>query len=176
MHEHRVGPASAPVSSQPEPFHVYKRHLPHWRNQGSTYFTTWRLHKRQSDLTPQERDIVFSALKFFDQKRFHLHACVVMNDHVHTLVEPCDSWALQSLVHTWKSFSANEIYRQGARKGALWQREYFDRLIRSEVEFREKRDYILRNPFKRWEAITEYKWMDGAGAEAGPTTVWHLDG
>ena len=47
-----------------------------------------------------------------------------------------------------KGRSARAINRQRGRSGPLWQKERFDRLIRSEKEYQEKRDYILNNAVK----------------------------
>ena len=160
-----VGPASVPVQSP----NYYKRHLPHWRNPGVTYFVTWRLASRQPDLIAEERDVVVETLAHFQLKRYALFAYVVMNDHVHTLVAPHRDFSLQSVVHSWKSFSAHRMQREYAREGSVWQREYFDRIMRHEAEFEEKRGYILANPFKRWPGLGDYRWVDGTGTEAGPT-------
>ncbi len=45
------------------------------------------------------------------------------------------------------------------RVGAIWQAEYFDRIIRDDTEFFEKARYIMNNPIKRWPEIEEYKWV-----------------
>jgi hypothetical protein len=124
----------------------------------------------QPDLMPIERTTVLQTLLYFQQQRYALHAYVVMNDHVHTLVSPHPEHSLQTIVHSWKSFSARRLQQEHCREGAVWQREYFDRIIRNEMEFTEKRDYILANPAKRWPGVAGYLWMDGTGTEAGPTT------
>jgi REP element-mobilizing transposase RayT len=110
-------------------------------------------------LGPEERDEVVSALRHFDGGRLRLHAFVVMNDHVHALVSPSGAEPLERLVHSWKSFSAHQIHALGARKGQVWQDEYFDRIVRDESEFLEKARYIVNNPWKRWPQITEYRWV-----------------
>lgn len=81
-----------------------------------------------------------------------------MDDHVHVLVRPYEGFALEKVVHSWKSFSSHKL-RQGPEKHQLWQNESEDRIIRNELELREKMEYILKNPFKRWPDIEEYAWM-----------------
>ncbi|MNL82443.1 hypothetical protein D3C87_2098270 [compost metagenome] len=61
------------------------------------------------------------------------------------------------------------------REGAVWQREYFDRIVRHEVEFSQTMAYILNNPFKRWPGLEMYRWVDGTGTEAGPTGACSLE-
>jgi len=85
----------------------YRRRLPHWRLKGSIYFVTWRSQKMQPHLTPGERSLVVSALKYFDLQRYELLAYVVMPDHVHVLVQPLDDYAFQDIVRSWKSYASN---------------------------------------------------------------------
>jgi REP-associated tyrosine transposase len=136
----------------------YRRRLPHWRLDGAIYFVTWRLTRGWPDLDGAERDTILSSLLHFHGSRCALYACVVMNDHVHALVEPCEHVELEELIHSWKSFSANRLQRSG-RTGRIWQPEYFDRLIRDEHEFAEKLRYIATNPFTRWPGIESYPWV-----------------
>jgi REP element-mobilizing transposase RayT len=159
-----VAPASAPEKRKRKnntmsDFHIYHRDLPHWRQDGAVYFVTWRLHLKQAALSNQERDLVLDAIRHFDGERYAILIAVVMDDHVHVLVYPREGIALESLCHTWKSFTANQLQRKFQRQGAVWQKESFDRIPRQEREIREKATYILNNPFKRWPEIKEYKWL-----------------
>ncbi len=82
-----------------------------------------------------------------------------MNDHVHVLVRPNKNVALDALLHSWKSVSAFQLQRAFHRRNAIWQREYFDRVVRDESEWLEKMRYIAGNPVKRWPTITSYQWV-----------------
>ena len=83
-------------------------------------------------------------------------AFVVMPDHFHgmILIEP-PALALPDAVHRLKSLTT-ALYRRGvydrswpAFAGRLWQRNYFERIIRDEAELVETRQYIEHNPFDR---------------------------
>lgn len=167
--------AIVPASSFQEQFTVYRRNLPHWRLAAATYFVTWRLHKAQADLSPEERDVVVSALGHFDGERYQLFAYVVMNDHVHAIVKPLGDSRLEQILHSWKSFTVRQLRRERGRIGSVWQDESFDRIIRHEDEFWEKAGYILDNPAKRWPGSPTYRWAwlrslgDQAGTKARPT-------
>ncbi len=137
---------------------IYHRRLPHWRLHGSTYFVTWRLERGQGELQPHEREVVLRAVRHFDNKRYELWAYAVMDDHVHALVTPFTQWRLEAVVNSWKSYSARRIQHGRGIRGPLWQREYYDRIIRDEREFLEKAQYILDNPFKRWPELQDYEW------------------
>ncbi len=144
----------------PEDFFIYRRNLPHWRLSGSVYFLTWRMHEKQSELQPAERTLVASAIKHFDGQRYKLYGYVVMNDHCHALLEPRSGYTIQQIMYSWKSFTANRLQREHGRIGAVWQREYFDRIMRDENEFIEKLQYIVNNPQKRWPGAKSYQWVE----------------
>ncbi|MBM4284652.1 MAG: transposase [Deltaproteobacteria bacterium] len=152
---------------------IYRRWLPHWRLTGGVYFVTWRLHPEQTELAPVERDVIVSALHHFAGKRYEFLALVVMPNHVHVLVKPHDGFALQGIVHSWKSFTAYRLQREFGRIRSVWQDEYFDRIVRDEAEFLEKANYIFTNPAKVF-GDQEYPWvwvkiLEEAGTEARPT-------
>jgi REP element-mobilizing transposase RayT len=161
--------------AEPE-FWRYFGHLPHWRLTGAIYFATWKLHKVQTDLVPDERDQIVMALRHFDGDRYQLLGFVVMNDHVHVLVQPLRGAALERILHSWKSFTARQFQRAGGRKGAVWQKESFDRIVRNEAELWEKAAYILGNPRKRWPGITDYAWVWLRHSDEGGEAAAHAKG
>ena len=126
-----------------------------WRH----YFVTWRLAGGQSELSSAERSLIVQCLRHFDQKKYELLAYVVMDDHVHALVTPIGTAALEQVVHGWKSFTTHQLQHAFGRIGRVWQTEYFDRVVRDEAELLEKATYILHNPWKRWPELEEYLWV-----------------
>lgn len=138
---------------------VYRRHLPHWRAEGATYFVTWRLHRSQPHLEPAERDLVVSVLRHFEDERYSLEAYVIMNDHVHVVVTPRPGIELEEVLHSWKSFSAKRLQREHRRSGAVWQNEYHDRIVRDDAELTRKIRYVQRNPVRRWPECHHYPWV-----------------
>ncbi len=92
--------------------------------------------------------IVADALTFFNGQRYHLHAWCVMPNHVHVIVEPFQGHKLDQIVHSWKSFTANEINKALRRTGQVWQHEPYDHIIRSEKEYAFQLDYVWSNPDK----------------------------
>jgi putative transposase len=58
---------------------------------------------------------------------------------------------LPEFVRAFKSFSARRINQLRNMPGvAIWQRSFYDRIIRNEWEFHNIRDYIQTNP-QRWQ-------------------------
>jgi len=99
------------------------------------------------------RQIVEEALWHFAGERYALYAYVVMPSHVHVLFMPAGANTLSAVVAGWKQFSAHAIHAANGEKGALWQKESFDTLVRSERHFKTILSYIKRNdPQRAWVA------------------------
>jgi REP element-mobilizing transposase RayT len=144
---------------------IYRHRLPHVRVDGAIYFVTWRVRIGQSELSEDERDCAAATIRHFDRDRYLLHAYVIMNDHVHVLVEPCPGFRLERIVQSWKSYTTNLMRRTGWRQNVVWQDEYFDRVVRNDAEYEQKRDYILHNPYQRWPNISSYRWCWAIGLD-----------
>ena len=137
---------------------IAQRDLPHWTYSDSIYFVTWRIAKETPDLCPEERSLVSGAISQFHEKRYDLFAWVVMNDHVHALTRLRQGYSLSKVLHTWKSFTANQLQRKFQRRGSVWQDETYDHIIRTEREFYDTVRYILNNAYKRW-GVEDYPWV-----------------
>jgi REP element-mobilizing transposase RayT len=72
----------------------------------------------------------------------------IMPNHVHVLCKLEGESTLSHVMQRWKGASAVEINRLLGRSGALWQREYHDRLVRDMDHFHDCRIYIRNNPVK----------------------------
>ncbi len=129
------------------------------RLEGATYFVTWRLRREQPELSPQERTVVATALRHHDGDRYRLYGYVVMNDHIHVVVEPVPGRRLETIVQGWKSYTAHRLSKGTSRVSPVWLDEYFDRVIRSEAELTEKLNYICSNPSTRWPELQTYQWL-----------------
>jgi REP element-mobilizing transposase RayT len=92
------------------------------------------------------RKLVSGALLHFHGERYHLDQFVIMPNHVHVLFHPLGENQLEDILQTWKRYSAREINKLRGKAGSLWQREYWDRLIRSEKQLEWTRNYIRKNP------------------------------
>lgn len=139
----------------------YRRHLPHWRVDapGIVYLVTWHLASGQPGLASAERDVVAAAIRFWQDRRCVLVAWVVMDDHVHVILTLLAGERLEALLHSWKSFTAHQLTRNGARVAPVWQDESFDRVLRDEEELEQKTRYVCSNPLKRWPEARDYAWV-----------------
>ena len=97
---------------------------------------------------PKNSKIVADALRHFNGERVELASFAVMPNHVHVLFRPLGEHALPEILRVWKGFTAREINKRIGTTGALWQDEYWDRLIRTEQHFIKAAQYIRENPVK----------------------------
>jgi len=98
--------------------------------------------------------------------RIHLHAVVVMPDHVHMLLTSlrnANGWPfpLVDILQCFKSASAHRINKLLHTSGPVWEEESFDHVLRSDESLEEKFEYIKQNPVvaglvRRPE---EYRWL-----------------
>jgi REP element-mobilizing transposase RayT len=110
----------------------------------------------------------------FHGSHYHLHAWVVMPNHVHVLIEPLVGHDLRAIVHAWKSYTAKVILKNTAgqrpalpAKTRIWQADYWDRFIRNERHYHATVDYIHQNPVKAGLAAKAEDWpWSSMGARA----------
>jgi putative transposase len=95
---------------------------------------------------PANAAIVEQALLHGDGQRYQLAAWCVMPTHVHVVLEQMPDCPLGKVVHSWKSFTAHEINKRERRTGQIWRREYFDRFMRSPMQFEWTVNYVENNP------------------------------
>ena len=156
-------------------FRVYRRNLPHWELPESVYFITFSTADRFT-LSDSAKDVVLSSFHFHDGKKYILHACVIMDDHVHCILQPMEIlnkaqarrpvppkqyYSLAQITHSIKSYSAHRIQKLLNEKDNIWQDESYDRILRDEKEYLEKMSYIINNPMKTGlaEQPQDYRWL-----------------
>ena len=102
---------------------------------------------------------VVEALRKGDRElaHYHLHAFVVMPNHVHALLEPLIPPVLSlKTIKGTAARSANTILGRTGRP--FWQEESFDHWVRSGAEFERIRSYIERNPVRAGLATKPQDW------------------
>src|ERR1051326_8398246 len=129
-----------------------KRRLPHFERPWAKYAVAFSTYKRRQ-LTPEQRNIVLTSVRHACQiGQYELYAACVMPDHVHLLFEPQIKtnetqgrtifWSLAEILQPIKSATAHRINKLAGTTGPIWEKESFDRVIRSESDLQEKFAYI----------------------------------
>ena len=96
--------------------------------------------------------VVADALLFFDKNRYHMGDFIIMPNHVHLLVKPCEGWTLSHLLQSWKRHTSREINLRIGHSGKLWQPESYDHVIRNEQQLLRIQKYIKENPINLSDA------------------------
>ena len=111
---------------------------------------------------PPIANLVEGALLHFHGVRYDMLAWVVMPNHVHALFRPTGGWGLADILHSWKSYTANEANELLGRSGPFWHPDYYDRFIRDEEHFRRVVEYIENNPVKAGLCRRPEDWLYGS--------------
>jgi REP element-mobilizing transposase RayT len=97
---------------------------------------------------PACAEIVKNAIEHFEGDRYRLDHWVIMRNHVHILLVVEKGYELGGILHSWKSFTSNEINKIYSRTGTFWQAETFDHIVRSNRQLEKYREYIKMNVCK----------------------------
>lgn len=92
------------------------------------------------------RALLVSAINYYDGKAFETVAYVIMPNHVHLLVIMFSGVDVRDVMHSIKSYTSHKINKLLGYTGKLWQRESFDRIVRSSAQMRNYITYIENNP------------------------------
>jgi len=87
------------------------------------------------------------ALKYFDNERYKVICSTTMSNHVHFIFYQLKQ-PIRSIMHSLKSYTANEVNKILGREGRFWQEESFDRVVRNQEDLGKKINYVLDNPVK----------------------------
>lgn len=95
-------------------------------------------------------------------KGVHLDVFVVMPNHIHGIISILESYPGQTIgkiIGAYKSLAANEYIKLCKMNNLpvekLWQRNYYEHVIRDEQDFSRIVDYIQNNP-QNWN-IDQYR-------------------
>jgi len=138
---------------------AYRRAFPHLQKDGKTYFVTFCANRRRV-LPESARNIALQCCLHDNEFTYWLHCVVIMPDHVHLLITPYEGWSLETIMKRVKGNSSRLINLALGRRGAFWQHESFDHIVRSDESLRKKAEYICENPVRAGLVANarDYRW------------------
>ena len=77
-----------------------------------------------------------------------MSAWVLMPDHAHWLLQLGEVEGLEALVSRLKGVSARQVNAALSRHGAVWQKGFHDRALRSDEDMQVVARYIVANPLR----------------------------
>jgi putative transposase len=135
---------------------------------GATYFFTVNLADRSSTLLVDAIDALRNAMKTVQRRHpFYIDAIVVLPDHLHAIwTLPANDaafplrWALIKSAFSRNIPRTEERSWSRQRKGerGIWQRRYWEHLIRDDDDYARHVDYIHINPVKHGHASHPLDW------------------
>ena len=127
-------------------------------NPGQTYFITAVTFRRRS-LLVEHVDLLKEAVGRVKRRvGFEILAWVVLPDHTHVIIDPMEN-NLAGIVRRLKLSFANLYFdRQGTHGGTVWQRRYWDHIIRDRQDMNRHIDYIHYNPVKHGLVSDPFAW------------------
>lgn len=129
------------------------------REAGALYFFTVVSHGRRSLLTrPELRLSLRRAIQAVRQRHpFAIHGWVLLPDHLHCLWQlPQDDadfgrrWSMikRKVSQDFPDGAALSLSRQLRGERGIWQRRFWEHLIRGEDDYRRHMDYLHWNPVR----------------------------
>ena len=135
---------------------------------GASYFFTVNLAERESKLLTQHIDPLRDAFKKIQHKHpFIMDAIVILPEHLHTIwtLPETDAafatrWrliksAFSRAIPNTELISASRLHKS---ERGIWQRRYWEHLIRDEEDFQRHVDYIHFNPVKHGYVSSPVEW------------------
>ena len=149
-----------------------------WRKGGTYFFTVNLLERYQNDLLIRHIDTLRQVVEKVRLKHpFTVHAWVVLPEHMHCVIELPEGddnfsvrWRLIKIGFS-KALPKTErisVVRQKRGERGIWQRRFWEHLIRDERDFVAHVDYVHFNPVKHgwvrrvkdWEYSTVHRYVD----------------
>jgi REP element-mobilizing transposase RayT len=109
-----------------------------------------------SDKKVAERTLEFLR-KIRERNSYKIYAHCLMPDHLHLLLNPADSGTpVSRFLQTFKSQTAFRYKREHGR--SLWQRGFYDHVVRKGEDLVKIAQYILNNPVRKHltERVDDY--------------------
>jgi REP element-mobilizing transposase RayT len=144
------------------PTHKHLIHLSRIWSTDPIYFVTSCTHQRKSILanTSVAQILIEEWTGALERHDWMVGYYVIMPDHVHFFcsftTEAVDSVRnnLSSFMQQWKQWTSKRIIREiysGSTKviSPIWQKEFFDHLLRSEESYIQKWEYVRENPVRK---------------------------
>ena len=153
------------------------KHLPHltriWISNPIYYITTCT-HQRKPILANDNvaQILIEEWSNALENHGWMVGCYVIMPDHVHFFcsfsdkLADCNKKDLSSFMQQWKQWTSKRILRDTHDNRTkllppIWQKEYFDHLLRSEESYNQKWEYVRQNPVRKnlVQKADDWRWQ-----------------
>lgn len=99
-----------------------------------------------NDLTRHNANILLDEFIIMPN---HMHGIIIIKDSVGAGSKPAPTHGLPEIVRQFKTFSAKRINQTRKISGrSVWQRNYYEHIVRDDTDLNRIREYIVNNPVK----------------------------
>ena len=129
-----------------------------WHPGGTYFFTVNLLQRHGNDLLTRHVDLLRETVTSVKSRHpFHIHGWVVLPDHMHCVLEfpedDCDfatRWRLIKMGFSKGLPRTERLSKVRVNRGerGIWQRRFWEHLIRDDADFQSHMDYLHFNPVK----------------------------
>ena len=150
-----------------------------YRQQGWYFFTVVTYNREKILIQPDNLIRLRQSFRYVMKKLpFRMDAVVILPDHIHCIwrLPPDDDdfstrWRL---IKRYFSISMNASLTKRAEK-KVWQRRFWEHLLRNEADWHTHMDYIHYNPVKHGYVQSPYDWPYGSFRRAVKQGLYPAD-
>lgn len=129
-----------------------------WHKGGTYFFTVNCLQRKNNDCLVRHIDLLREVIAKVKQSHpFKIHAWVILPEHMHCVIELPENdadfatrWMLIKMLFSRgipKQEKRSDV-RIKRRERGIWQRRYWEHLIKDEKDYKAHMDYVHINPVK----------------------------
>jgi REP element-mobilizing transposase RayT len=114
----------------------------------AVYITTDTHEQKAIFVSDEQANKIYEALdKVYPEYDFKINGFVIMPTHCHLIIAS-ENNDLSDIMHDIKGIAAFKMLDGGLLKGKLWQRGFYDHVIRNREDLLEKLNYMHLNPLR----------------------------
>ena len=133
--------------------HPHLRRLGRVFSSQPVYFITTCTHQRRPILACASAATILREewTRALDQHGWLVGRYVVMPDHVHFFCAEtprADLKPLSEFIQRWKEWTSKRLVQALGQPAPIWQRQFFDHVLRHGESYAEKWSYVVENPVR----------------------------
>ena len=146
-------------------FKSYRHAPPHLFRAGAIYMLTAHIYDQHPliEESARKEDWATAFLRSASIYRWTVHAWVVLDTHYHVIVQAPkeDASGLPRFVSSYHKYTGRKWNQEDQTPGRRVWWNYWDTCVKSEIEYRNRMNYIYRNPVKHGAVNTpsEYRFI-----------------
>jgi putative transposase len=125
---------------------------------GQNYFVTTVTYERAPILVRYAEALLQSIDEIQGAEGFRMPAWVIMPEHFHAVIDPGQADLSRIMKRIKLKFAYLYRNANNLRAETVWQRRFWDHILRDERDWRNKLDYIHYNPVNHGVAATPRSW------------------